>query len=94
MPPNLTRKDKIGKKQTIHIVEVEDDFAVIDREQGTISVMDKENLAKYQAGEEYECSVSKTVVSSRSWGGWNPGDGKPPWAVGGRVQREMDLEEL
>jgi len=84
-------------EKTIHVIEVGDQFAVIDREQGTISIMDKENLDKYYSGEEYECITTKMTISARSgfggWGDWQPGDGRPPWAGGGG-RREMDMEEL
>ena len=63
----------------IIIVEVDNSFALIDKEDGLIHILDNQNLLLYRNGEEFECHTTAMVVAATS-ATWEPGDGKPPWA--------------
>ena len=69
----------------IIIVEVDNSFALIDKEDGLIHILDNQNLLLYRNGEEFECHTTAMVVAATSatWATsptWAPGNGKPPWA--------------
>jgi len=64
-------------KSNVFLVEVEDQFAIIDRSAGLIHIVDSENAAQWQAGNDVTVlSTSKTVIAAGSGtGGLDSGGG-------------------
>ena len=66
---------KISKKN-VFLVEVEDQFALIDRSAGLIHIVDAENARLWESGQDVSVvSTSKTVIAAGSGNGGLTGGG-------------------
>ena len=50
----------------IIVVEVDDEFALIDKSSGLIHILDSDNLSLYHKGCDFECHSTEMVVSAKS----------------------------
>ena len=64
-------------KNNVFLVEVEDQFAIIDRSAGLIHIVDAANAKQWEAGNEFSVqSTSQTVIAAGSgFGGGSAGGG-------------------
>jgi hypothetical protein len=76
---------KISKKN-VFLVEVEDQFALIDRSAGLIHIVDAENARLWESGQDVSIvSTSKTVIAAGTSGG-------APGSVGGGFNSASENE--